>query len=420
MWTQLDEDTKKDRAAARAKFTRIKIPLDKFKPIITRLLNMYELNSKDFDKIFKELKEIYAAFRQIYSEKSLQGIGNLDNYFTKNNGQELRDVDSFTPQPTKSLVSSEYLEVESRTKGFIAVILSLIAKIARPEFFVSVEEIDKALLSGNEFKEASYPNIERVHNSFYEIFTKQRTEYERLKGILENLEAKKYVVKFRKPFHPIITDNLVSAKDVFETLQEENNPESVIKKAVSVIKSAQDEDFKNQKSLQDSLNENLQYDNIQKEWTELQKEFQEAKKKYDSDGYTYSGREMPNDLPTDVLKTTPDFNNELGRLNAEIQKRRKELLTPLLEEIQKKNPILSLRTDLNLELYNIVDPTREKIAEAYKIVSSDPLFQPISSQIDEISKDSFRLTGLLHAMWGEIQNPKNENAIVRGLNMIGN
>jgi hypothetical protein len=420
MWTQLDDDTKKDRAAARAKFTQIKIPLDKFKPIITRLLNMYQANSKDFEENVKDLKEIYTAFRQIYSEKQLQGIGNLDEYFTEKNGQELKDAKVFTPQPTKRIVSSEYLEVEPRTKGYIAVILSLIAKISIPEFFVSVEKIDKALSSSNEFNEASYPNIERVYNSFSEIFTKQRTEYERFKGIIETLEAKKYVVEFRKAFHPIKRDNLIDARDVFGKLREENNPDDEIKRAEKVIKYAQEEDKENQKALEESNTEKRQYDDVEEKWTQLQSEFEKAKNQFELDGSTYSGLNMPNDLPTDVLKTTPDFNNELGRLNAEIQKRRKELLTPLLEATQKKNPILPLRTDLNLELYDISALTREEIVKAYNIVSSSPLFQPLSSQLDGISNDSFRLTGLLHAMWGETQDTKNENAIVRGLNMIGN
>lgn len=79
---------------------------------------------------------------------------------------------------------------------------------------------------------------------------------------------------------------------------------------------------------------------------------------------------------------------------------------PIISELP---PILS---DLVPDLYQPLPTTKKEVIDAYESTKGKLKINISASEMENILSDSFRLTGLLHAMLGQ-----NQRSIVRGLNM---
>lgn len=102
--------------------------------------------------------------------------------------------------------------------------------------------------------------------------------------------------------------------------------------------------------------------------------------------------------------------------------KQKDILAKINQLKKPGDNLVATKSELNLDLYVLSDNTKEGLKLEFSKLKTTPsglILSGYEQQIDEISSDSFRLTGLLHAMWGATQNPPNTEALVKGLNMMG-
>ena len=333
--------------------------LEQFKDVITNLINLYKYTKTtpykdddvDYYKYTKEqLKSIYTKFREIYTEDKVEKMGDL-SYFTKTSRKGIAlaatfdtdyliDEKNFNPSPSNSGFSTS--EVGPRTRGYIGVFLSIIALVAKNDFYGDMSSVDKALAKGDPFNDTTYISIQNVFNQFDTYFNSAQNAINALKTEYSTLEAtfndyKKRIV-FRKDKHPLKDDSLNKAKTQVDTLNASNlaTNEAAVTQALA---EAQKDEGEWKLQAEASESEQKRYDALKTKLETTQKAYNDAKTEYskvDSSGYSKADPIWPDLKTLEDAKDASEFQTNAALFESALTAIETNQLKTLREELEKK------------------------------------------------------------------------------------
>lgn len=214
------------------------------------------------------------------------------------------------------------------------------------------------------------------------------------------------------------TTNLQNAKDLTQTLTEASSAADINDAEKALDTADMDVPFwenasnvaLNQQTIIDTAKANLKKG--QDEWNKLKTEYQKEK------GTAYGGAD-PKWPDISVLITTDKFDEDVAAFNKSLEDIHNNKIKTLQLEIEKLKEDADKLPLVDSTRFDIPNFTKKTELINYFTKNSNP-FQGVNTNIDpawieDIAKDNKRLTGLLHAIWGQENN--NSQAVVRGLNM---
>lgn len=435
--------------------------LEDFKNEITALLDLWDQTKSDVDykesdqtnakdTSIAELKRIYENFRTKYKDTTtVKDIGLLQPFTTSSVEDVLVNIEKFDPQPYSGGTGvgkfrTNVVETEWRTRGHIAVFLFIIGKIAEPLLVTAFEnqkdtnqnmiKVAKNLYQTtkgtsikvrfNQTQEEKYTSMGEIFKLFDDQFRGAANKVKDLKARYNNLlveynAANKTIQLVERQSKFVLpTTNLQNAKDLTQTLTETssaadiNNAEKALDTAnmdVPLWQNAASVAL-NQQRIIDAAKADLKKG--QDEWNKLKTEYQKEK------GTAYGGAD-PKWPDISVLITTNTFNEEVASFNKSLEDIRNNKIKTLQLEIEKLKEDADKLPLVDSTRFDIPNFTKKTELINYFTKNSNP-FQGVNTNVDpawieDIAKDNKRLTGLLHAIWGQENN--NSQAVVRGLNM---
>lgn len=429
--------------------------LEDFKDEVTALLDLWdqtktnpdykESNQTDAkDNSITDLKRIYTNFRGKYKDtNTVKNLGILRPFTTSSAKDVLVDSATFNPQPFSTSTTFNTVETEWRTRGHIALFLFIIAKITNPSLVTAFEnqtdtnknmtEVAKKLyevgytgvsVTFAKAQEDQYTCISDIFKLFDNQFRGAANKLKLLKDRYNNLLTEynaantKMTTSGYQRQYPLPKQNLDAAKALVDSLNESNvlaQESAVDAKLKQVEKDAglwkasltsADLEHTRIKTLQKNL------DDLKAEWANLKTDYQ----KEALIAYAESDPVWP------VLQTVidaSDFAKEVDTFNQTLQDIHNNKIKTLQLEIEKLKEDADKLPLVDSTRFDIPNFTKKTELINYFTKNSNP-FQGVNTNIDpawieDIAKDNKRLTGLLHAIWGQENN--NSQAVVRGLNM---
>ena len=325
--------------------------LDQFKDVVKGLLDLYDetldpKNTKYTNSDQQQaatytptiLNKLYSNFKAIYTEKTVDGIGNLYT-FTESDDTL---VDELVAKPWNGaigigLARTSYTEVGVRTRGYISIFLSIIGAISN-EYARDMTTVSKALKSSASFIQDDLPLIEVMYNNFNNHFRGAETALKALQTDYDALKSKYEIydsrIKFRRDKHIFIKKKFDDATNLIQALNSTNYSETAGDDAKKALEDAKKEESKWKDEAEASEAELTVYNGLKKKLDDLSTEYNKALVAYQTYG-AYSGTALPF-IDLDILKTTNDFKNTVIAIESQIELAKNTELKQLLEVLKKQ------------------------------------------------------------------------------------
>lgn len=413
--------------------------LEDFRNIVLSLLTKYDKLSNETTRdtdypnendvmyaLSAELQDDFTSILNVLKgERKIDGLGTIPT-FTK-----LQDTladplakDTITPWGVRNI---DY----GRARGYTIVLLSIIGKIVKDgKFQLSTNSSKETTLmteinAKRGFDETKWnTDFNSVFVVFDDQFRGAANKLKLLKDRYNNLLTEYNVVNTKMTTsgyerqYLLPKQNLDDAKVLVRTLNESNvlAQESTVD---AKLKEVENDADRWRLALAQSKSEQVIIDKAGADLSDAQNEWNNLKTEYQRETTTVYGGADPKWPDISVLITTNTFNEEVASFNKSLEDIRNNKIKTLQLEIEKLKEDADKLPLVDSTRFDIPNFTKKTELINYFTKNSNP-FQGVNTNVDpawieDIAKDNKRLTGLLHAIWGQENN--NSQAVVRGLNM---